>query len=96
MVVVKSRMHELLKIAEITEKPGINFFNTCRQIIADLPVIPADPKGSDDIDGRYTSDHAYDSVRYGIMSRPRAGSPFDFGTGVPQQTYRSSDATFGY
>ena len=56
-------MHELLKIAEITEKPGINFFNTCRQIIADLPVIPADPKGSDDIDGRYTSDHAYDSVR---------------------------------
>ena len=92
----KNRMHELLKIDEITEKPGIIFFNTCRQIIADLPVIPADPKGSDDIDGRYTSDHAYDSVRYGIMSRPRSGSPFDFGTGVPQQTYRPSDATFGY
>ena len=96
MVVVKSRMHELLKIAEITEKPGINFFNTCRQIIADLPVIPADPKGSDVIDSRYTSDHAYDSVRYGIMNQPRSGSPFDFGTGVPQQTYRSSDATCGY
>ena len=92
----KNRMHELLKIDEITEKPGIIFFNTCRQIIADLPVIPADPKGSDDIDGRYTSDHAYDSVRYGIMSRPRSGSPFDFGTGVPQKTYRSSDATFSY
>ena len=96
MVVVISRMHELLKIAEITEKPGIIFFNTCRQLIADLPVIPADPKGSDDIDGRYTSDHAYESVRYGIMSRPRSGSPFDFGTGVPQQTHRFSDATFGY
>ena len=92
----KNRMHELLKIDEITEKPGIIFFNTCRQIIADLPVIPADPKGSDDIDSRYTSDHAYDSVRYGIMSRPRSGSPFDFGTGVPQQNYRPSDATFGY
>ena len=92
----KNRMHELLKIDEITEKPGIIFFNTCRQIIADLPVIPADPKGSDDIDGRYTSDHAYASVRYSIMSRPRSGSPFDFGTGVPQQTYRPSDATFGY
>jgi hypothetical protein len=29
VVFVKSRMHELLKIAEITEKPGIIFFNTC-------------------------------------------------------------------
>ena len=96
MVVVKSRMHELLKIAEITEKPGIIFFNTCRQIIADLPVIPADPKGSDDIDGRYTSDHAYDSVRYAVMSRPKAFSPFDMGKGVPQQSWQPADAIFGY
>jgi hypothetical protein len=26
----------------------------------------------------------------------RAVSPFDFGSGVPQQSYRPSDATFGY
>ncbi len=43
---------ELLKIDEDTELPGIVFFNTCRQIISDLPVIPSDPRGSDDIDPR--------------------------------------------
>ena len=60
----KNRLHEVLKVDEDTGLPGIQFFNTCRQIIADLPVIPADPRGSDDIDPRYASDHAYDSVRY--------------------------------
>ena len=92
----KNRFHELLKIDEDTELPGIVFFNTCRQIISDLPVIPSDPRGSDDIDPRYSSDHAYDSVRYGIMSRPRAFSPFDNGRGVPEQRWQPSDTIFGY
>jgi hypothetical protein len=92
----KNRLHEVLKVDEDTGLPGIQFFNTCRQIIADLPVIPADPRGSDDIDPRYATDHAYDSVRYAVMSRPKAFSPFDMGHGVPQQVWRPADATFGY
>jgi hypothetical protein len=93
----KNRLHELLKIDPQTETAGIVFFNTCRQIIADLPVIPSDPKGGDDIDPRYASDHAYDSIRYGIMSRPRARSPFaDFGTHSQQNKWRPADAAFGY
>ena len=92
----KNQMHQRLKVDEITDLPGLVFFNTCRQIIADLPVIPSDPKGSDDIDPRYATDHTYDSVRYGVMSRPRALSPFDMGKGVPEQRYRPSDSAFGY
>lgn len=92
----KNRFHEVLKIDEDTGLPGIQFFNNCRQIIADLPVIPADPRGSDDIDPRYASDHAYDSVRYAVMSRPKAFSPFDMGQGIPQQVWRPADTTFGY
>jgi hypothetical protein len=92
----KNRFHEVLKIDENTGLPGIQFFNTCRQIIADLPVIPSDPRGSDDIDPRYATDHAYDSVRYAVMSRPKAYSPFDSGRGVPQQVWQPADATFGY
>ena len=92
----KNRFHEVLKIDEDTGLPGIQFFNTCRQIIADLPVIPADPRGSDDIDPRNASDHAYDSVRYAVMSRPKAFSPFDMGQGIPQQVWRPADTTFGY
>jgi hypothetical protein len=92
----KNRLHELLKVDEVTEVPGIVFFDTCRQIIADLPAIPSCPKGSDDIDQRFASDHTYDSIRYGVMSRPKAFSPFDMGQGVPLQRYAPADATFGY
>lgn len=93
----KNRFHEVLKIDEETGVPGIVFFNTCRQIIADLPVIPSDPKGGDDIDQRYTSDHTYDSCRYGIMSRPRASSPFEeFGRNSQPKQWRPSDNMFGY
>lgn len=97
-VMGKNRLHELLKVDERTGRPGIIFFDTCRQIITDLPVIPTDPKGNDDIDIRYTSDHAYDSIRYGIMSRPRGYDPWynPSQKGGPRGGYRPSDPTFGY
>ena len=92
----KNRLHQLLRVDPFNRTPGIVFFNTCCQIIADLPVIPSD-KDSDDIDPKYASDHAYDSIRYGIMSRPRSGSVFD--DYVPQHRkvgYTPSDQSFGY
>lgn len=92
----KNRLHEVLKVDDETGVAGIIFFNTCRQIIADLPIIPSDPRGTDDIDPRYASDHAYDSVRYAVMSRPRARSPFDWGYGIPQQSWQPADQIFGY
>lgn len=93
----KNRLHELLKVDEETGLSGIQFFDTCRQAIADFPLIPSDPKGGDDIDPRTSQQrHTYDSIRYAVMSRPRAFSPFDLGKGVPQQSWRPADAVFGY
>lgn len=92
----KNQLHQRLQVNGETGLPGLIFFNNCRQIIADLPVIPSDPKGTDDIDPRYRSDHAYDSVRYGVMSRPRSASPFDWGRGVPTQSYTPADPILGY
>jgi terminase large subunit-like protein len=90
----KNRLHELLKVDPVYNKPGIMFFDTCRQIISDLPMIPMDPKGGEDIDDRYASDHTYDSIRYGIMTRPR-------GHELPsiasyKSTYTPSHPIFGY
>ena len=90
----KNRLHEVLKVDEYTDRPGLIIFNTCRQILADLPVIPSDPRGSDDIDPRYASDHSYDSLRYGVMSREQANSPFNERKAEP--AYRPADAIFGY
>lgn len=95
----KNRLHELLKVEKYNDTnivPGIMFFDTCRQIIADLQVIPADPDGKEDIDERYPSDHAYDSIRYGIMSRPRGQSPWDFENTRIVPSHRPADAMFGY
>lgn len=91
----KNRLHQLLKVDEVYGKPGIVFFDTCRQIISDLPMIPVDPKGGEDIDDKYTSDHAYDSIRYGIMSRPHVG---DSWLTMPsyKSTYTPADSAFGY
>jgi hypothetical protein len=88
----RQRLHHLLRVPEWADRPGLVFFNTCRQIIADLPVIPTDPDGGDDIDDRYKSDHAYDSVRYGVMSRPQSFSPFGGSPGG----FRMADSQFGY
>lgn len=92
----KNRLHELLRYDEEIERPGIVVFNTCRQIIADLQVIPSDPKGGDDIDVRYASDHTYDSIRYGIMSRPKSKSIFDFGDSSNTTAWKPFDKVFGY
>ena len=90
----KNRLHELLKVDPDTDIPGICFFENCRQIVSDLPVIPSDPNGSDDINKKYASDHAYDSIRYGIMTRPRTVSIFH--TDEPEYKWRPADTTFGY
>lgn len=94
----KNRLHELLKITENAsgeKRAGIVFFENCRQIISDLPAIPTDPDGTEDIDSRYPHDHGYDALRYGIMSRPRAASPLDWGT-KPHSKYTPADSIFGY
>ena len=100
----KNRLHELLKLKdcgtneynEIIYRPGIMFFNTCRQIISDLPTLPVHPDGVDDIDDKHASDHTYDSIRYGITTRPRSTSVFDFGGQQFGSTYRPADKRFGY
>lgn len=91
----KNRLHELLRVDPVSEKPGIIFFNTCRQIIADLPVIPMS-KDDDDIDRKYAYDHAYDSIRYGIQTRPKPKGPWDFSSSTSGSRYRPSSPVFGY
>ena len=77
------------------KQPGILFFDTCRHIVSDLQVAPADPKGGDDIDERYRQqNHAYDSLRYGIMSRPRGRDIFGFSNDSPR--VHIADQVFGY
>lgn len=91
----RMEIHRRLQIDEYTERPRIFFFNTCTQIIADLPTLPIDKNNPDDIDTKVKNDHSYDALRYGVMSRPRSKSLFDYD---PYKNYsvQPADSTFGY
>jgi len=91
----KNEIHRRLQIDEFTEEPRLVFFDTCTNVISQLPSIPLDKKNPEDVDTK-SEDHLYDALRYGIMSRPRF-SIFDYDPmGRPGSGMRVADATFGY
>ena len=90
----KNEIHRRLQIDEFTEEPRLVFFNTCTNIVAQLPALPIDKKNPEDIDTN-AEDHLYDALRYGIMSRPRF-SIFDYDPNTPRNSHRPADAVFGY
>jgi hypothetical protein len=91
----KNEIHRRLQVDEFTEEPRLVFFNSCTNVISQLPSIPLDKKNPEDID-THSEDHLYDALRYGIMSRPRF-SIFDYDPmGRPSTGMRVADSTFGY
>ena len=91
----KNEIHRRLQVDEFTEEPRMVFFNTCTNIVAQLPALPLDKRNPEDIDTT-SEDHLYDALRYGIMSRPRF-SIFDYDpNGMSSGGMRVADATFGY
>lgn len=94
----KNELHRRLQVDEFTGQPRIVFFNTCRNIIREIPSLPLDPNNPEDVDTKSPIDHGYDALRYGLMTRPRS-SVFDFGSGGGSsiiQTYQAADNKFGY
>ena len=91
----KNEVHRRLQTDEFTEKPRIVFFNTCRNIITEMPAIPLDKKNPEDVDTNSAIDHGYDALRYGIMTRPRS-SLWDYDPNSQRSGFQAADKTFGY
>ena len=91
----KNEIHRRLKVDEFTEESGLVMFNTCTNLIAQLPIIPLDKNNSEDVDTK-TEDHLYDALRYGIMTRPRSKSIFDFDPAKMPTSWNPADKVFGY
>ena len=90
----KIQIHEFLKIRE-NGRPRLQIFNTCPNLIRELQSIPLSKINPEDVDTK-ASDHAYDALRYMIMSRPRMESPLERIRGLKRDIYRPVDSTFGY
>jgi hypothetical protein len=91
----KNEIHRRLQVDEFTEEPRLVFFNTCTDIISQLPILPLDKKTREDVDTK-AEDHLYDAMRYGVMSRPRF-SIWDFDPNHQRASgFAPADNKFGY
>jgi hypothetical protein len=88
----KIQIHERLKFNE-KGRPRMIIFKTCPNLIRELQGIPVDPNRPEDVDTK-ASDHAYDALRYLIMSRPRSPTPYERMNQVKK--WVPSDRVFGY
>ena len=91
----KVQVHEYLKLRP-SGRPRIQIFNTCPNLIRELQSIPLDKNNPEDVD-THASDHAYDALRYLIMSRPRINDPINQMRNFKREiNFQPSDSVFGY
>jgi len=91
----KIQIHEYLKI-QPNGRPRLQIFNTCPNLIKELQSIPLDTRNPEDVD-THAADHAYDALRYLIMSRPRINNPLEnLRRHHRESIYKPVDETFGY
>ena len=91
----KIQIHEYLKLKQ-SGRPQIQIFNSCPNLIRELQSIPLDKNNPEDVD-THAPDHAYDALRYLIMSRPKINDPLSQMRFMRmEQAYTPADVEFGY
>jgi hypothetical protein len=90
----KLQIHEYLKV-QPNGRPRIQMFNTCPNLIRELQTIPISKKDPEDVD-THAPDHAYDALRYLIMSRPPTVDRREQFRQYHRNQHTPSDSTFGY
>jgi len=91
----KIQIHEYLKLQQ-SGRPRLQIFNTCPNLIRELQGIPLSKTRPEDVDTN-ASDHAYDALRYLIMSRPRISDPLERIRQMKKESiYKPVDPDFGY
>ncbi len=91
----KIQIHEYLRV-QPSGRPKIQIFSNCPNLIRELQSIPLDKSNPEDVD-THAPDHAYDALRYLIMSRPKVNDIFNqFRHMRMEQAYTPVDSEFGY
>ena len=91
----KIQIHEYLRLQQ-SGRPRLQIFNSCPNLIRELQSIPLDKSNPEDVN-THAPDHAYDALRYLIMSRPKVNDIFSkFRNLRMEQAYTPADAEFGY
>jgi len=92
----KLELHKRLRPDEDTGYPSLFILDNCVNLIRTLPMLPVDKNNPEDVN-THAPDHAYDALRYLIMSRPRVNDPLAQMRHLRmEQAYTPADADFGY
>jgi len=94
----KLELHKRFSIDEKTQEPKLKVFTNCRNLLRTLPLLPTDKNNPEDVDTR-VEDHAYDALRYGVMSRPLHPNSNENDQFMQQQKekyFKPADRIFGY
>lgn len=68
----KMEVHRRLRLFDDSKgmkTSKLKIFSNCRNLIRTLPMLPLDNNNNEDVETK-AEDHAYDALRYGVMSRP--------------------------
>ena len=91
----KTQIHEYLRKNNSTGRPKLQIFNTCVNLVKEIQALPLSKTNPEDVD-THAADHAYDALRYMLMSRPRMDHPHDRMLRIKSDMFSPSDSTFGY
>lgn len=93
----KLELHRRLALNPRTGRPWLTIFDNCVNLIRTLPRLPVDANDTEDVDTD-SEDHAYDALRYGLMSRPITigGLLVDRNNPTKSSRWKPVDSTFGY
>jgi len=90
-------LHRRLSLQEKTGEPQLKIFSNCINLIRTLPTIPYAKNNAEDVDTK-TDDHAYDALRYMVMTRQtgeRQKARYRMNK-LKTETYEPIDRIFGY
>ena len=93
----KVEVHRRLAMNPVTVEPRLKIFSTCTNLIRTLASIPTSKTNPEDVDTK-ADDHAYDALRYMIMTRQSNQPTLNTALNKIKNKvqYEPSDTVFGY
>ena len=91
----KLELHRLLTKDPDTGQPKLKVFSNCINLARTMPMLPVDKNNPEDVD-THAEDHAYDALRYGVMSRTVHPKSYDANRYTEKETFKPADRVFGY
>ena len=91
----KLELHKLLTKDQDTGQPKLKIFSNCTNLVRTMPMLPVDKNNPEDVD-THAEDHAYDALRYGVMSRSVHPKSYEANKYTEKETFKPADRVFGY